>query len=318
MERLDLRLVEYFIAAAEELHFGRAAERLHIAQPSLSQQIRRLETQLGVTLLERDSRNVQLTSAGETLLREGRKILSQAQHAIQATHAASSGQLTVGFYGSAAAALLPSVLRSFNQHHPAFDVSVRELLLGNIDEILDGKVNLAFTRLLPNQTELEVEVLTEEARLVALATAHPLAARDTLTYADVGNERFVVNPVVQKPGTPARWTAEQRRHGLTGRVAAEASSIQEILALVAAGSGVCLVPAVVAQHYPRTDIAYVPVSDAEPAVVSLAWRRGQLSPAAQAFIQTAQQHAVETDLQASAPDQATPQISINPSSARAS
>src|SRR5581483_1209746 len=99
MERLDLRLVEYFVGVAEELHFGRAAERLHIAQPSLSQQIRQLERQLGVTLLERDSRNVRLTSAGETLLREGRRTLSQARHAIHATRSAAARQLTVGFYG---------------------------------------------------------------------------------------------------------------------------------------------------------------------------------------------------------------------------
>ncbi|MGO9973848.1 MAG: LysR family transcriptional regulator [Solirubrobacteraceae bacterium] len=88
MDRLDLRLVEYFVAVAEELHFGRAAQRLHIAQPSLSQQIRRLENQLGVTLLERNSRHVQLTGAGQALLREGRKTLSQAQQAIQATRTA--------------------------------------------------------------------------------------------------------------------------------------------------------------------------------------------------------------------------------------
>src|SRR6266700_1099250 len=148
MERLDLRLVEYFVAVAEELHFGRAAERLHIAQPSLSQQIRRLENQLGVTLMERNSRNVQLTGAGTALLREGRRILSQAQHAIQATRAAGAARVTVGFYGSAASALLPDVLRTFSERLPSVVVSVRELLLGNIDDILDGNVDLAFTRLL--------------------------------------------------------------------------------------------------------------------------------------------------------------------------
>ena len=110
---LDLRSVEYFVAVAEELHFGRAAERLHIAQPSLSQQIRRLESQLGVVLLDRNSRNVQLTDAGGALLREGRRTLSQAQHAIQATRAAGAPRLTVGFYGSAGSDLLPDVLRAF-------------------------------------------------------------------------------------------------------------------------------------------------------------------------------------------------------------
>jgi DNA-binding transcriptional LysR family regulator len=298
MERLDLRLVEYFIATAEELHFGRAAARLHIAQPSLSQQIRRLETQLGVTLLDRNSRNVQLTTAGETLLREGRKTLSQAQHAIQTTRAASTGNLTVGFYGSAASTLLPRVLRAFSERQPAFAVSVRELLLGSIDDILDGKVNVAFTRLLPGQTELEIEVLAREPRLVALAITHPLAARDTLTYADLSDESFIVNPALESDGTPLRWTSEQRRHGLPGRVAAEATSVQEILALVAATHGVCLVPSAVTQHYPRTDVAYVPVSDAEPAVVSLAWRPGRVSPAADAFIHAARQVATAVDLPA--------------------
>src|SRR6516162_8018596 len=102
MERLDLRLVEYFVAVAEELHFGRAAERLHIAQPSLSQQIRRLEVQLGVPLLERNSRNVRLTPAGDALVREGRRTLRQARRAIHAARTAGAPRLTVGFYGSAA------------------------------------------------------------------------------------------------------------------------------------------------------------------------------------------------------------------------
>ena len=118
MDRPDLRLIEYFITVAEELHFGRAAERLHIAQPSLSQQIQRLERQLGVALLERDSRNVRLTSAGQALLNEGRRTLSQARHAIQATRSAGARQLTVGFYGTAATVLLPDVLSAYGKRFP--------------------------------------------------------------------------------------------------------------------------------------------------------------------------------------------------------
>ena len=287
MERLDLRLVEYFVAVAEELHFGRAAERLHIAQPSLSQQIRRLENQLGVTLLERNSRHVQLTSAGQALLHEGRKTLTQAQHAIKATRAVGAARLTVGFYGSAASALLPDVLRAFNERHPQFAVSVRELLLGSIDDMLEGTVNVAFTRLQPGQTELQAEILAQEPRLVALAVNHPLAERASLTYADLRDEDFIINPAVRDEVPPPRWVEEQRRHGLPGRIAAQATSIQEILALVAAGQGVCLVPSAVAHHYSRTDIAYIPVADADPALVSLAWPPGRLCPAVEAFIQTA-------------------------------
>src|SRR5437588_1676527 len=106
MDRLDLRLVEYFVAVAEELHFGRAAARLHIAQPSLSQQIRQLERRLGVSLLRRTSRRVELTAAGEALLLEGRRALDQAQRAIRAAKEAGRDRLTVAFYGSAASALL--------------------------------------------------------------------------------------------------------------------------------------------------------------------------------------------------------------------
>ena len=287
MDRPDLRLIEYFITVAEELHFGRAAERLHIAQPSLSQQIRQLERQLGVALLERDSRNVRLTSAGQTLLSEGRRTLSQARHAIAATRSAGARQLTVGFYGTAATVLLPDVLSAYGERFPAVQVSVHELFLGSINDILDGRVAVAFTRLLPGQTELEVEILTRESRLAALGSAHPLAGRESLTFAELRDESFIVNPAVPTTGPPARWLAEQRRHGLPGRIAARASSVQEILALVAAGRGICLVPSAVMAHHPRADVVYVPVTDAEPAVISLAWPPGRPNPDTEAFRQVA-------------------------------
>jgi DNA-binding transcriptional LysR family regulator len=292
MERLDLRLVEYFVAVAEELHFGRAAARLHIAQPSLSQQIRRLEEQLGVTLLERTSRRVELTPAGEALLREGRTTVNHARRAVQAVRAAAHERITVGFYGSAASELLPQALSAFAERHPGIEVTVRELLMGSVAEILDGRVDVAFTRLLPEQTEVEVEVIAHEPRVAALPAAHPLATRGSLKFADLRHESFIVNPAVRGDGPPPRWLAEQHRHGLPGRVAAQAASVQEILTLVAAGRGVCLVPSPVAHHHPRGDVAYVPVSDAAPAVLSLAWRRDGLGRAAQSFVETAREVAI--------------------------
>jgi DNA-binding transcriptional LysR family regulator len=183
------------------------------------------------------------------------------------------------------------VLTAFHERQPGTEVSVREILLGNIDEILDGKVDVAFTRLVPDQTEVEVEVLATEPRLIALASTHPLADRKTLTFADLRGESFIVNPMVSQDGPPARWLAEQRRHGLPGRVAAEARSPQEILALVGAGRGVCLVPATAALHDPRPDVAYVLVTDAEPAVVSLAWLPDRASPTVNAFVATAREVA---------------------------
>jgi DNA-binding transcriptional LysR family regulator len=173
------------------------------------------------------------------------------------------------------------------------EVSVRELLLDDLDEVLNGQVDVAFTRLLPGQpgSDVEVEVLAQEARLAALPAAHPLATRDSLTFTELRRESFITNPVIDSPGPPARWLAEQQRHGLPGRVAAEAASIQEILTLVASGRGVCLVPAPVARHYPRADVSYVKVADADPAVVSLAWTRESGRPEVEAFIEVARRIA---------------------------
>jgi DNA-binding transcriptional LysR family regulator len=205
MERLDLRLVEYFVAVAEELHFGRAAERLHIAQPSLSQQIRRLEAQLGVTLLERNSRNVELTDAGRILLKQGRKLLTDAQQAMRATREAGVERLRIGFYGSTANALLPETLKAVAARHPHAEVSVRELLFGSIDEITDGEVDLAFTRFRPGQAELEIVVLTEEPRFLALPVEHRLAGRPAVSFGELADESFIVNPAVAAAEPPPRW-----------------------------------------------------------------------------------------------------------------
>jgi DNA-binding transcriptional LysR family regulator len=286
---LDLRLVEYFVAVAEELHFGRAAQRLHIAQPSLSHQIRRLEQQLGVTLLLRTSRRVALTEAGQALLVEGRRLLAQSQRVTRTVRAASTETITVGFYGSAASQILPGLLRAFAQTHPHVEVSVRELLLDRIDELLTGGVDVAFTRLLPGQADVEVEVIGSEPRFVALPVSHPLAARPHVCFEDLRAQSFITNPVVESAVAPRRWLAEQTRHGLPGRAAARAASIQEILTLVAAGKGACLVPRSVARHYPRRDVVYIEVTDADPAVVSVAWPRGGVRPVVDAFIEMARQ-----------------------------
>ena len=286
--------MQYFVTVAEELHFGRAAERLHIAQPSLSHQIRRLEQQLEVTLLNRTSRRVELTPAGSVLLTEGRRLLKQSQRAIGLTRAAESEHLTIGFYGSAANAWLPRLLRAFNERHPNVDVSVKDLLLGGVEDILDGSVDIAFTRLLPGQAGVEVEVIAREPRLVAVPNTHLLADRASLTFEDLRNESFITNPVIDAQSPPVRWLAEQARHGLPGHVAAQAASVQEILTLVASGRGVSLVPASVADHYPRADVNYVHVTDADPAVVSLAWQPGAVRPIVDAFIEIARHLANTT------------------------
>lgn len=170
-------------------------------------------------------------------------------------------------------------------------MSVRELLLDQFDELLSGAVDVAFTRLLPGQAEVELLVVAREPRVVALPASHPLAGRVAVQFDELRDESFITNPVVEASAPPKRWLAEQARHGLPGRTAAEAASVQEILTLVAIGRGVCLVPASVGLHYPRAELVYVAVSDADPAVVSLAWPRGGLRPIVAAFIEITRQLA---------------------------
>jgi DNA-binding transcriptional LysR family regulator len=248
-----------------------------------------------VTLLERTSRRVDLTPAGETLLRDGKRLLTDADRVVDATRRASSDTLKVGFYGSAGALLLAPVMQAFSRDHPSTAVTIHELLFGRLDAIAEGEVDLAFTRLHPDQVGdlgLEVEILAEEPRLVVIASEHRLAGRDEVTFADLRDEAFIVNPAVR--GSPmTRWRAEQRRHGLPGRVAAEAESLQELLAFVAVGRGVSLVPASVAELYPRRDVTYIPVRGAEPALVTLAWSKGRRRPASTAFMAIARERAAD-------------------------
>ena len=293
MDQLDLRLVRYFVAVAQELHFGRAAERLHIAQPSLSQQIRRLESQLGVTLLTRTSRRVELTTAGVALLRDGEQLLQQAQRTVQTVRRTGDETLVVGYFGTAASRLLPGTLAAFGERRQSTTVSVRELLFGDVDDIIAGNVDLAFTRLREDQLEqlsVTVAELASEPRVLVVPRSHRLAGRISISLRELDEDQFVVNPGTEH-NAMGRWKDEQRRHGLPGRIAGRARSVTELLTMVAAGAGITLVPVSVArQHRPPT-ITYVPVTDAEPAVISLVWPTGTLSPSAQAFVEAAHDQA---------------------------
>ena len=213
---------------------------------------------------------------------------------MRATRAASSDELVVGFSGSAGSVLLPAVLHAFGERHPSVSVEVSELLLDQIDKVASGQVDVAFTRLVPGQSSLRVEVLAREPRVVAVPISHRFASRDAVRLADLRRERFITNPLVRDGSPPERWLREQREHGLPGRVAAEAASIQEILALVASGRGVCLLPERAALDHPRDDLAYVEVTDAEPAVVSLAWAMENQRPAVRAFLAIAREVAAQS------------------------
>jgi DNA-binding transcriptional LysR family regulator len=202
----------------------------------------------------------------------------------------------VGYYGTAASRLLPGTLVAFTKRHPSVTISVTELLFGGVDALTDGSVDLAFTRLRADQLEhlpLSLADLASEPRVLAVERSHALADRISVSLSELDGERFVVNPVVAN-SEMRRWKEEQHRHGLPGRIAGRARSVSELLTMVATGAGITLVPVSVARQYRPPAITYVPVTDAEPAVISLVWPTGALSPSGEAFLQAAREQAQVT------------------------
>lgn len=278
---LDLRRLRYFLAVAEELHFGRAAARLHIAQPSLSQQVRTLERELGVELLCRDKRRVALTGAGEALLREGRRTLAQAERAVDAARAAGegvAGSLTVGFMGSAGRRLLPLVVRDFRARHPRVSVEIREITLPETNRALrDSVVDIAFVRPIDEDPELVVEPLPNDDLVAVLPTGHALAGSPSLPLAGLAGERFVRpnGDSILRPWMSFLATICDR-HGFRPRFTeVEASSLQAIVGLVASGDGISIMSATT-HTMPRDGVVAVPIED-ESMPLALAWRRADRS-----------------------------------------
>jgi DNA-binding transcriptional LysR family regulator len=285
---LDLRRLHYFVTVAEELHFGRAAARLHVAQPSLSQQIRTLEQELGVELLRRDHRRVELTRAGAALLREGRRVLAQAQRAEDAARAVGAGvagSLVVGFMGSAGRQILPRVVREFRTEHPDVGIEVREIPLPDTNRaVREGLVDVAFIRPIEDDPGLCVEPLPPDALVAVLPTGHRLANQDALPLSALAGEPFVrPNP----SGVLQPWSSFLAvicdRHGFVPRYAdTEATSLPAIVGLVAAGTGVSIMSATT-HTLPRDGVVAVPIAD-ETMPLALAWRADDRSPSTRHFV----------------------------------
>ncbi|MFF4619121.1 LysR family transcriptional regulator [Nonomuraea jabiensis] len=284
MNDLEVRQLRYFVAVAEELHFGRAAERLGMAQPPLSRAIRALERQLGVPLLERTTRHVALTPAGETLLRDARIALDAVTAAARrARHAGRSDPgLRLALKADYDGGLLPQILAAYQREAVALPV---ELVLGGKGEQLtalrDGRADVA---LVPAPLDepldvhgLDVEPLLTEPRLVALAASDPLAARSRLHLADLAGRTLPDGtPADGREACPATAGTRPRRLDLA-----------EIFNLVEVGSIVWFPPASVAPRHPRPGIAYRTVSDLAPLTLTVAWPHHSRSPAVAAFVRTA-------------------------------
>ena len=247
---MELRHLRYFRAVAEELHFGRAAERLHMAQPPLSQQIRQLEDELGVALLARSTRRVELTPAGADYLQRAVAILDSVDAAARQAQRIADGRqgnLAIGCVGSATYSLLPALVRALSDELPDVDVHVRGEMLApaQIAALESGDIDLALLRMPINTTGLRVESIRSDRLIVALPHDHPLAhgASDTpVDLALLGGDDFIVHAGSGKSVMHGVLSAAAGRAGFVPRIRHEVEETSTLVTLVAAGVGVALVP----------------------------------------------------------------------------
>lgn len=293
---MELRHLRYFLAVAEELHFHRAATRLHISQPPLSQQIRALERELGVTLLDRNRRRVTLTAAGEGFRDDVRMILAAVERASErAQHVArgSLGTLSIGFVGSAMfSPTLPDILREFRGGHPEVELVLRELpTTAQLHALVGGELDVGVIRgpVADSEIHPQVELMTiqREHLVVALPADHPLAVRRRLRAESLRGETFVILARREAPGLYASLSAAMGDAGGVPEDVLEVAEMQTIISLVAGGFGVSLVPESVGQ-VDRSGVAFRPIAGPTPTIeLSVAWRSGSGSPVRDAFLAVA-------------------------------
>jgi len=284
---IELRHFRYFIAVAEQLHFTRAAEQLHMAQPPLSMQIRQLEELLGVQLLVRSKRKVELSEAGQVFLEEARQVMESVNRAVLAAQQASQGvrgRLRLGFASSAPFGIFPKVLRSYRQLYPNVVLELFEL--GSAEQLLalqERRLDLGFVRLPARATGIRVEPIDREAVIMALPENHPLAGREKLLLNDFQGDDFVIFPRHEGPGLYDRLIGLCLAAGFTPKIAQEVGQMHAIVGLVGAGLGVSLVPESLQTVHAR-GVVYRHLEDEPYTEMALAYRDEQLSPLQQAFV----------------------------------
>jgi DNA-binding transcriptional LysR family regulator len=291
IDQIELRHLRYFVAVAEELHFGRAARRLGISQPPLSLQIQRLEATLGVSLFERTNRRVELTAAGRTLLEESRHVIADFMTAIDAARRAARGEtgsLTVAFASSVMFLKLPRIVRRFREEFPSVRLELRELGTGaQIVALRAGELDIGFVRQPPRDTELVMETMMKENLVLALSNRHPLAKRKRLRLIDVADEDFVLFPRDLAPGLHAHVLALCAEAGVHPRIVQTSRELITTISLVEAGLGVTIIPAAVQQLVSR-DVRYYPIrSPLAVTRIDAAWRADNRSMVLPAFLDMA-------------------------------
>ncbi len=278
-----------FIAVAEELHFGRAAKRLHMTQPPLSMQIRNLEEDIGVALLLRTKRHVELTEAGKVLLVEARRVIDQVDRAVTLAQRAGRGEignLRIGFVSTADYSLLPPLLREFRQRYPDVNLSLRELTTdAQLQALADGHLDIGFLLTPAEGNEINSDTIFCEPLVAALPDSHALARKKgPLPVRALTGEGFIIFPRSAAPAHYDKILAFIETAGSCPRIEQTAVQMQTIISLVSAGLGVALVPACM-RNLRRTGVVYRDLEPPSPIFeTAIAWPKRGFSEVASAFV----------------------------------
>ncbi|EGB16417.1 transcriptional regulator, LysR family [Pseudodesulfovibrio mercurii] len=291
---MELRQLTYFIAVAEELHFGRAAERCHIAQPPLSQQIKRLEDELGVMLLERTSRKVALTPEGQEFLRRCKDVrdrLNEAVLCIQDMAKGLEGQLRVGFIGPASLSKLPRAIRAFRERNPRIRLDFSAQSTTEQLPLLRGdRLDIAFVRLFGHDTSgLNSMLFLREPYVLALPEGHRFTERDVLDLTDLEGEPLIFNQRIAQPALYRSLIGSFHKAGFMPNIVQEVNTEQSTVALVATGLGCALVPASSAASY-RSGVTFRPLTGDLPQwEITALWKKKNQSAILQKFLDVARE-----------------------------
>lgn len=285
---IEIRHLRYFVTLAEERHFSRAAERLFIAQPGLSQQIQSLEAQLGVELIDRTKRRVELTAAGHALHEEGRRALAEFDRVLEYTRRVGRGKvgkLRIGVIASAIYNVLPGALREFRQRYPEVDLIVREMTTPvQVNAMTTGEIDVGLMRLPYATGELQTRPILEERLAVVLSERNPLAQLEEMPLTALAHEPHIIFPAAPRPSWADFVLRVCRQAGFEPRVVQEAMEVATVMSFVAAEMGVALIPESL-QGLVRPGIAFRPISPPAPRLpLAIMYRAGPRSPTTEAFL----------------------------------
>ncbi len=288
---MDLRHLKYFIAVAEEQNIGRAALRLHISQPPLTRQIQQLEEELGVLLLNRTPRGVELTQAGSLFLDEARNIRSLVEQAIERTKRAGQGKLgrlDIGIFGTGILGAIPMLLQHFRDTHPDVRVVLHAMSKDEqIEALRQRRIVIGFNRIISPLPDLTTELILREPLYLAVNEDHPLATKSVVAFRELTDQPLVLFPTGARPNFVDRVMELCRNHGFTPEISQIVGDAVTGIALVAGGFGMSLVPQS-ATNLGLPGVVFRPLEDPENATVDLSciYRKDDESPILQAFLST--------------------------------